>query len=174
MNYKFQKLTREIYDRILNKFHSGNLNIDEFINSTKCLDVSYGRTYVSLDNKNTIIAYYNITTGSITDPTYLDLKIGGSIHINKFALGVKWQGSHLIVNDMDMKLSDYLFMLCIEQIRKLRDEVGFTFITLCSTNEGLHLYQRAGFVLPDEDMKVVQDESEKGCYQMYYPLDIEE
>ena len=61
----------------------------------------------------------------------------------------------------------------VDYIISMREYIGFSFITLCSTKEGLHLYQRSGFEPIDEDMIIIQDESEKGCYQMYYPLDIE-
>lgn len=171
MNYTIQKLDRKLYDSINTKFHSGNDFIDNFINSTECLDEGLGITYIFLGQDNSIVAYFNITTGAIIDTSNSGLKTGGSVHINKFGLDVKYQGVYL--NDGESKLSDMLFYLCLQYIMNLRNYIGFTFITLCSTKEGVHLYQRAGFEFVEEDMSVAHDFEEKGCYEMYFALDLE-
>lgn len=172
MTYTTYKLTRELYNSFDHKFHSGNSSIDNFINTLDCLDLGIGLTYVFLDEENTLAAYFNVTTGSILDLNNNSLKLGGSIHINKFGLDQKYQGLYL--SDRETKLSDVLFYRCLEYSCKLREYVGFAFITLCSTEEGVHLYTRAGFEPVDEDMRIAHDFTEKGCYEMYLALDLED
>lgn len=175
MKVLFFKLTRELHENITFKFTSGNDVVDNFINGTECLDPGVGVTYVMLnDEKTFIVAYCNITTGCVVDSANNNLKVGGSIHINKFGLNKIYQGFHIGPDDSGLKLSDFLFCKIVDYIIAIRDYVGFSFITLCSTKEGFHLYQRSGFEPVDEDMIIVQDESEKGCYQMLYAIDIEE
>lgn len=171
MRYAIQRLDRDLRKIITGKFYSGNSSIDNFINSTECLDVGIGATYVFLDSNDAIIAYFNIATGSILDPSNPSLKLGGSVHINKFGLDKKYQGMYL--NETKTKLSDLILYQCLKYIIRLRDYVGFAFITLCSTEEGVHLYRRAGFEFVDEDMSVAHDFTEKGCYEMYLALDLE-
>lgn len=172
MNYSFQKLTRELYETLRHNFNSGNDVVDNFINTTACLDIGVGVTYIALDDENLMMAYYNVSTGCVVD-TLNNLKVGGSIHINKFGLDKIYQGFHFEPDNSGLKLSDVLFCKIIDNIISMREFIGFSFITLCSTQEGLHLYQRSGFEPIESDMTVIQDESEKGCYQMYHPLDIE-
>ena len=174
MKVLFFKLTRELHESITSKFTSGNDVVDNFINGTECLDPGVGVTYVMLNDKKTfIVAYCNITTGCVVDSANNNLKVGGSIHINKFGLDKTYQGFHIGSDDSELKLSDILFCKIIDYVIAMREYIGFSFITLCSTQEGLHLYQRRGFDPIESDMTVIQDESEKVCYQMYYPLDIE-
>ena len=104
-------------------------------------------------------------------------RIGGAVHINCFALDNEYHG---LLQDYDrngnsVKLSDIFFRQCIETILSLRNEIGFTFITLSSTKEEYSLYKRAMFEELDEDMFIAEKEMEQdGCVAMYYPLDIEE
>lgn len=172
MNYSFQKLTRELYESLRHNFNSGNDVVDNFINTTECLDLGIGVTYIALDDENLMMAYYNVSTGCVVD-TSNNLKVGGSIHLNKFGLDKAYQGFHIGPDDSGLKLSDVLFCKIVDYIISMREYIWFSFITLCSTKEGLHLYQRSGFEPIDEDMIIIQDESENGCYQMYYSLDIE-
>ena len=78
MNYSFQKLTRELYESLRHNFNSGNDVVDNFINTTECLDLGIGVTYIALDDENLMMAYYNISTGCVVD-TSNNLKVGGSI-----------------------------------------------------------------------------------------------
>lgn len=174
MNYEFQPLTRELYNCIPHQFYCGNDSLDSFINSTLCLDSAIGKTYVLLEDDFSIMAYFNMTTGAVLDPCNNGLKIGGSIHLNKFALAKKHHGSYYQDGEEKIKLSDFLFFSCLTKAIDLREYVGFAFITLCSTEEGVHLYTRAGFEPVDEDMKIAQDLTEKGCYEMYLTLDLED
>ena len=119
------------------------------------------------------MAYYNMTTGAILDLCNDGLKIGGSIHLNKFALAKKHHGSYYQDGEEKIKLSDFIFYSCLANAIKLREYVGFSFITLCSTNEGFSLYRRAGFEPVDDDMSVAHDSTEKGCHEMYLALDLE-
>ena len=51
---------------------------------------------------------------------------------------------------------------------------GFSFITLCSTMEGYHLYYRNGFNELDSDMHFSVEEAEIKCIPMYMAMDLEE
>ena len=67
MNYSFQKLTRELYESLCHNFNSGNDVVDNFINTTECLDIGIGVTYIALDDENLMMAYYNVSTGCVVD-----------------------------------------------------------------------------------------------------------
>ena len=75
-------------------FKSGNEFLDQFIQSKESLNDGLGKTFVWIDEKReSIIGYYNIGVGYIDmldgDDKY---KIGGSIHLNFFALDEKYRG----------------------------------------------------------------------------------
>lgn len=174
MKYSFQILTRDLYNTIPHHFHCGNNSIDNFINDSICLDNAIGKTYVLLDDDQSVVSYFNITTSAILDPNNFGLKLGGSVHINKFALAKEHHGSFYQDGEEKIKLSDFLFLSCLLKIIELRDSIGYAFIPLCSTEEGVHLYQRAGFEIIEEDMRIAHDFSEKGCHEMYLALDLED
>lgn len=160
-------------DKLSKNFHCGNDKIDYFIRSNESLDTKLGKTYICLDNgNNNIISYFNLGTGSIN---YIDsfgkIKMGGSAHLNYFALDEKYQGSIIETNPY-IKLSDILLNKCIDKIKEIKDNhIGFSFITLFSTNEGYNLYLRRGFDNIEEDMIVSPNDSEQKCLPMYLSLD---
>lgn len=160
-------------DKLSKNFHCVNDKIDYFIRSNESLDTKLGKTYICLDNGcNNIIAYFNLGTGSINFKDFSGkLKMGGSAHLNYFALDEKYQGS-VIETDPYIKLSDILLNKCIEKIKEIKDNhIGFSFITLFSTNEGYNLYLRRGFDNIEEDMIVSPNDEEQKCIPMYLPLD---
>ena len=176
------KLNIQKYDasfqRLASYFNSGNIYLDNFIKESTALDDSYGKTFIWLSSdEDKIIGYYNIGTGYISE--YYNnqyFKIGGSIHINAFALDKKYRGLEQGVYSNQYKyfLSDFLLDDCLERIENLRKNyIGFTFVTLSSTQEGYNLYKRNGFEELDEDMHFSIFESDKHCIPMYLALDIE-
>lgn len=159
---------------LASKFSCGNDRIDRFIRTTESLDIRFGKTFVWLSNDgNSIIGFYNITTGDIDcvgdAPRY---KMGGTIHINEFAIDAKFQKAK--ITD-DNYFSDILLRECVDRIRYLRDiHIGFMFVTLQSTKEGYNLYSRNDFYDIEVDMEVAKwKDKEVDCIPMYYPLDYE-
>lgn len=157
-------------------FHSGNPYLDNFLRSEHALDKNIGKTFVFLSNENdSIIGYYNIGTGDVEyDDFGIRKKMGGSIHINSFALDEKYHG--LLQTETDegeiINLSDVLLMDCIDRINAIRDAfVGFTFVTLNSTEEGYNLYKRNDFELLENDMSFSKEDSDVKCFPMYYVID---
>ena len=159
-------------------FCSGNEFLDRFIKSEDAFDKSLGKTYVWLNDTGTeIIGYYNIGVGYIDmydgDDKY---KIGGSIHLNFFALNAPYRGK-IISKKEDgeaLKLSDILFSDFIARVHKIREEyVGFAFVTLAATEEGYSLYKRNYFEDLDADLHFSFKDDEKGCIPMYLALDAE-
>ena len=153
-------------------FHCGNAYLDMFLKSSQALDDGVGKTYIWLeDDGMKIVGYYNISVGSID---YTDgkrrYKMGGSIHINEFALDQNYRGEELD----GIKLSDLLLQECLNRIDYIRCEhIGFSFVTLQSTNEGYSLYLRNDFVDIEEDMDITDIEGAEGdCKPMYLSLDI--
>lgn len=70
--------------------------------------------------------------------------------------------------------SDFLLFDCMEKIKEIRvKHLGFTFVTLSSTEEGYHLYLRNGFEKLDDDISFSLEEAEEGCIPMYYAIDVE-
>lgn len=163
--------------RLTMNFNSGNHYLDNFIKYDYAINKNIGKTFVFLDNDNdSIIGYYNIEAG---DLEYYDSgirkKMGGAVHINFFALDENYHGILLdrTENGSIVNLSDVLLIECIERINKIRNNhIGFGFITLNSTKEGLSLYERNGFELLEEDMSFSMDDSETDCVPMYYLMDL--
>jgi len=151
------------------KFSCGNSAIDSFFNSSQVLDDYFGKTYVMVLGKR-IIGFYNISTGCIEDD--MNIRIGGSIYINYLAVDENYQ--KMKYND-NWYISDLLLMDCINRIIKIKEgHLGFSFITLASTDEGYNLYKRNGFEDLEDDMFIAKNSGEKTCYPMYLPLDFEE
>ena len=154
-------------------FNCGNVSIDRFIRSSEALDPGYGKTFVWLSyDESEIIGFYNITTGSVDslNEENTNYKVGGAIHINQFALSEEYQGQEF---DKSIKASDFLLAECLDRIYSIRKNVGFSFITLQSTERGFSLYKRNDFEEIEEDMQIVQTEHEIKCTPMYLALDVE-
>lgn len=158
-------------------FHSGNDFLDTFIKSDDAFNDSLGKTFIWIDEShNTIYGYYNIGVG------YIDMydgndkyKIGGAIHLNFFAVNEQYRGIvYGSKNGVPQKVSDNLFDDFMERVIYLRNNhVGFSFVTLASTEEGYSLYKRHYFEDLDYDLHFSFKDDEKGCKPMYLALDIE-
>ena len=162
--------------KLASNFSCGNTYIDSFLKSPQALDYGFGKTYIWLDESNShIIGFYNISVGCIDQcDDGCRYKIGGSLHINEFALDTRYQGK-CVSERLDIRLSDLLLQDCRDRANYLRGHhVGFSFITLQSTNEGHGLYSRNGFEDIEEDMTVSSIPEEENCRPMYLPLDLEE
>ena len=164
--------------KLASSFHSGKEHLDHFLQGSQALDVGLGKTYVFLSEDNrVIIGYYNIGVGYIEQITKSgNRKIGGSAHINCFALDEKYHGllQYNTPDGIKVNLSDVLLNDCIRRIDAIRSEqIGFSFVTLCATQQGYSLYKRNDFDDLDGDLNFSTDETDKGCILMYLPLDYE-
>ena len=93
--------------------------------------------------------------------------MGGAANINYLAIHKKYQKKRL-VPDRSIYLGDYLLCDCEKRILNLSRQIGILFITLCSTEEGYHLYHnRNSYEDFEEDMNIVVNESDKSCYKLY-------
>ena len=97
------------------------------------------------DKRDVIIGYYNIEVGRIDQREEVGNNIfyrpmGGTVNINYLAIHRDFQGIKVAtVDDKNIYLGDILLNDCERRILSLRKQVGITFITLYSTNEGYHL-----------------------------------
>lgn len=158
-------------------FSSGNTYIDSFIKNGDCsLNTNIGKSYVFLSKKGTeIIGFYNLSVSSLDQLQQIKerqyrVRMGGSININYFALDEKYhkQIEGILPSGTNIYLSDLLIDECFERIEMItQNYVGATFVTLNSTNEGLHLYTRNGFEYLEEDMTFTMEESDYDCIQLY-------
>lgn len=158
-------------------FSCGNIVIDRFLRDPEALDPGYGKTYVWLsDDRTAIIGYYNLGVGYIEQVADgVRQKIGGSAHINYFALDERFHRK-FVYHDLNQNvyMSDLLLLDCIDRIKRIRaDHIGFSFITLCSTERGYRLYARNDFQALDDDLSFARDKVEHNCSLMYFPLDFE-
>ncbi len=176
-NINTELFTKDMND-IAQDFSSGNVFLDNFLKSEDALNNSIGKTFVWLnENRTEIIGYYNIGVGYI-DMYYGDdkYKIGGSIHLNFFALNEKYRGI-IVRKKADgtvIKFSDRLFTDFMNKVYELREKyIGFSFVTLAATDEGYSLYKRNYFDDLDADLHFSFKDDEKGCKPMYLALDAE-
>jgi ribosomal protein S18 acetylase RimI-like enzyme len=170
------------YDASLQKlassFCSGNTYLDQFLRGSHSLDPNYGKTYVLLsDNGELIIGYYNLGMGYIEESADgKRFKLGGAVHINGFAVDARFQDllQAVLPDGSRMYLADFLLLDCIERIGEIRDNyIGCSFITLCATEEGYHLYKRHGFEPVDEEMWFSTEDEGTPYASMYYAIDLE-
>lgn len=161
--------TKELQKQFASKFDCGNEAINMFLRDSISLDPLFGKTYV-LISEDAIVGYYNISTGHIEDDQ--SIRMGGTIYINYLALDQEY---HKVKFDEEGYVSDFLLGDCFNRVLHLQDNyVGFTFITLSSTEEGYYLYKRNGFEELEDDMKMAKNDGEKECIPMYLPLDLED
>lgn len=166
------------YQNLLSKgFDCGNDVINSFLCKNEALDSSIGTTYIYLNNSRTqIIAYFNVGTGALIDNTNeYDNRLGGSAHLNYFALDKRYHGIKLDVEkelaDLKLKISDLMLVKCLSLILKVKKRhIGFSFITLYSTKQGYNLYKRNGFEDLDIDMELPISYCENNCKPMYMPI----
>ena len=172
MKSKFRTMpySKELQNIFANKFDCGNSAINAFLKSYDALDSLFGRTYVLLSDNECIVGYYNISTGDIADEK--NIRIGGSVYLNYFAVDEKYQK---VKYDEYGYISDFLLGDCINRVMEIQENyVGFSFITLSSTEEGYKLYERNGFYELEDDMIMAKNTGEKTCYPMYLPLEVED
>lgn len=164
--------TKELQKTYSLSFNCGNTNIDMFIKSPESLDPLFGKTYIFY-SENEIIGYYNISTGHIEhNAENTSERQGGSLYINYFAVNDKFQK---IKYNENWYISDWLLMDCISRAIYIQENiVGFSFITLSSTKEGLYLYKRNGFEELEDDMRFVKNRGEEPCTAMYLAMDFED
>lgn len=78
-------------------------------------------------------------------------------------------------NGTILKASDWLMIDLKKRVNNIRDNhVGFSFITLSSTEQGHNLYLRSDFEdLKDAELSFDNKDDEDFCISMYYCLDTE-
>ncbi|MEY8432549.1 hypothetical protein AALC75_18860 [Lachnospiraceae bacterium 48-42] len=173
-----EKYTRE-YENLRDSFKCGNNIIDNFLREGNALDENQGITYVMLsDKRDVIIGYYNIEVGRIDQREEVGNNIfyrpmGGTVNINYLAIHRDFQGIKVAtVDDKNIYLGDILLNDCERRILSLRKQVGITFITLYSTNEGYHLYKgRNSYEDFEDDMSTFVQESDQKCFKLYKCID---
>ena len=167
---EFIKLTNENH-HLVNTFDCKNSVINNFLKSENALDSNQGVTYILLnDIKDEVIGFYNIgisridqvqTIGGTTYSTYM----GGAAVINYLALDSSLQHTYI---ENGYSYGDYLLTCCEDNLLSLRNQIGFTFIAISSTQEGLHLYRdKHDYEEFEEDMSIVVQESDKQCIKLY-------
>lgn len=176
INVKTEAFTKDTRN-LAESFFSGNEFLDQFIKSLDAFNDGIGKTFIWVNDERTeMIGYYNMGVGYIDmyngDDKY---KIGGSIHLNFFALDRKYRG---IISSYDngqaLKISDFLFSDFMGKVFHLRrNYIGFSFVTLAATDEGKSLYERHYFEELDADLHFSFKDDEKGCIPMYLALDEE-
>ena len=162
----------------IQNFSCGDSYFDHFLKSAQAFDNGIGTTYVALQDEKTVIGFYNITAGSLD---YMDcgtrIKDAGSIHINYFAVDTKFQKkieSVIPGTDQKIYISDLLLNDCIERVKRIREAcLGVSYITLNSSEAGINLYERNGFIMLDRNDEIVVSPSKKefGSVTMYLFLD---
>lgn len=173
-----EKYTRE-YENLRDSFKCGNNIIDNFLREGNALDENQGITYVMLsDKRDVIIGYYNIEVGRIDQREEVGNNIfyrpmGGTVNINYLAIHRDFQGIKVAtVDDKNIYLGDILLNDCERRILSLRKQVGITFITLYSTNEGYHLYKGRNIYEDfEDDMSTFVQESDQKCFKLYKCID---
>ena len=173
-----EKYTRE-YENLRDSFKCGNNIIDNFLREGNALDENQGITYVMLsDKRDVIIGYYNIEVGRIDQREEVGNNIfyrpmGGTVNINYLAIHRDFQGIKVAtVDDKNIYLGEILLNDCERRILSLRKQVGITFITLYSTNEGYHLYKgRNSYEDFEDDMSTFVQESDQKCFKLYKCID---
>lgn len=176
MNIK--RYTKE-YEPLAKSFKCGNDVIDNFLKSPDALDANQGITYVLLTEENDfIIGFYNIETGRVDQIEDIGGQefvkpMAGSVNINYLAIDKKQQKMKIAEFDGHrVYLGDLLLHDCEKRIQEVRKQVGATFITVYSTEEGYHLYHdRNGYEFFEDDMSTFVQESDKKCYKLYKYID---
>lgn len=174
-SYKTIPYTLE-YMPLSKSFHCGNPSIDSFLSDNLSLEKWFGKTFIWIDN-NEIVGFYNIGVGYIRDTDYSNYKIGGSVHINYFAVNNSYRNVfNTKLSDKEfLKTSDWLMNDLLKRVEDIRNHhLGFSLITLNSTDFGYNLYKRSGFEELEEGLEFDNKDDEDECISMYLSLDLEE
>lgn len=175
---RITKLTQQ-YVPLVNNFECGNDVIDNFLKKSDALDENQGITYILLDDDECfIVGYYNIEVGRVDRieeiGDYVNyIPMGGSVNINYLAIHNKFKGYKIgEIEGKNVYLGDFLLRDCEKRILELRDQVGISFVTLYSTEQGFHLYHdRNSYELFEEDMNTFVQESDIKCIKLYKYVD---
>ena len=165
-DYTIVKFTKEMQSCLSQSFDCGNQALSSFLKSYDALNDFFGKTYVMASDKS-IIGYYNISTGHIQDDN--KIRIGGTVYINYLAVDTQYQKKKI----NNCYISDLLLFDCLRRINDFRENIGFGFVTLSSTDEGYYLYKRNDFFELEDNMHIAKNHGEDTCIPMYFPLDYE-
>lgn len=130
------------------------------------------------DNRDFIIGYYNIEVERIDQIESVDNQeyykpMGGTVNINYLAIHSDYQKTKIAeIEGQNIYLGDYLLRDCEKRILGLRKQVGISFVTLYSTEQGYHLYHdRNSYDDFEDDMSTFVQESDTQCYKLYKCVD---
>lgn len=174
----FVKYTTE-YNHIVSSFDCRNTVINNFLKNGMALNKNEGITYLMLsDDEDTVIGYYNISASrldsvqNVGEDNIYEI-MGSAAKINYLAIHKDYQGKLIdIVGNKKIYFGDLLLDHCEQKILELSEKIGIIFITLCSTNEGYHLYHdRNDYEDFEDDMYMIVDENDKNCYKLYKCVD---
>ena len=175
MMLNVQAYTKE-FQPLAAKFDCGNSYLNQFLRSPESLDPGIGKTFVFLSAHNeSIVGYYNISCGSLDQiEGNVRYKIGGAIHIGYFAIDEKFQ--HMLQattpNGIHLYWGDVLLEECLSRIESIRtSQLGVSFVTLASSQEGERLYRHHDFEDLDDDITFSPVHGEDKCICLYLPLD---
>ena len=172
------KYTSE-HKELAKAFKCGNSVIDNFLHNGSALDENQGITYVLLsDESDFIIGFYNIEVGRVDQVEIIGKNVyykpmGGSININYLAIHSDYQGIKIAeIDEKKIYLGDYILRDCEKKILQLRQQVGISFVTLYSTEQGYHLYhERNSYEDFEDDMNTFVQESDNKCHKLYKCVD---
>lgn len=174
-NFKTVPYTSD-YVSLATSFRCGNESIDKFLCDSLALEKWFGKTYVWIEN-NEIVGFYNIGVGYVRDTDYSNYKIGGAIHLNYFAINCSYRNTFNteLSDNVLLKTSDWLMDDLLRRVEYIRNHhLGFSFITLNSTDYGYNLYKRTGFEELEDGLEFDNKDDEDDCIAMYLPLDLTE
>lgn len=163
------------YAEMVKDFECGNIVIDKFLKDGSALDENQGITYIMLsDDFKAIIGFYNIEVGRLDQIEIIGNNeyykpMGGTVNINYLAIHSNYQGFKITeYENKKIYLGDCLLRDCEKRVLKLRSQVGISFITICSTEQGYNLYHgRNGYEDFEEDMNNFVSESDITCKKLY-------
>lgn len=157
------------YKKLIENFDCGNLSVNSFLKSNSFSDLdSTTYLWISEDEKD-LIGFYSLSVGQINlDCLSISSYLGGTIKILYFAINYKYQHKK---DEEGFSFGDWLLYDCEERIRELHKLIGFSFIMICSTEQGYHFYLKNDYEEFESDMTTLVYESDKKCYKLYKSIE---
>ena len=125
----------------------------------------------AFDCGNEVInAYAHDVMGTDADDGVNFEPMGGTVNIAYLALDKEyhhlWLGRNR--NQRNFYFGDMLLSDCERRIRGLSRDLGISFVTIYSSEEGYHMYHdRNDYEDFEEDMNTVVHDSDAGCRRLY-------
>ena len=161
------------YHHFLASFDCGNPVINEYAHNSLGTDIDSGIPYLLMSkDKSKLMGFYSIEAGRLdqSDDGKHISPMGGTVNISYLALDKEYQHRWLgkTANGNNYYIGDFLLNDCESRILALSKDVGITFITLYSSEEGYHMYHdRNSYEDFEDDMVTVVQDSDVGCKKLY-------